>query len=328
MAQPWDYIAKIVSLGDSGCGKSSLTVRLCEGRFSPHHDVTIGVEFGSRIVPVGPPASHSLSINNPSKSSQAQAPVSPSKQKQEQKHMKLSLWDTAGQETYKSITRSYFRGASGALLVFDISRKNTFLSATSWLHDLRQIAEEGIVVVLVGNKSDLAGSSTVTDSDAANKRQVTKEEAEEWCKANGVMQYVETSAKSGEGVEQAFLEVAERIYQNIEAGKYDLNDRRSGVKGPGGGANRAGVNLNDAMFLLWLSTIAAAFPVGSHVVHEKREADPIGWDRDSRASRDAVLPVRIALKQQNLKHGELSLQDMHNRTSPNFRNVNLNSSFM
>ena len=158
--------------------------------------------------------------------------------------MKLSLWDTAGQETYKSITRSYFRGASGALLVFDISRKNTFLSATSWLHDLRQIAEEGIVVVLVGNKSDLAGES---DSEADSKRQVSREEAEEWCKANGVMQYVETSAKSGEGVERAFLEVAERIYQNIEAGKYDLNDRRSGVKGPGaGGGNRTGVNLNAA----------------------------------------------------------------------------------
>ena len=219
-----------------------LTVRLCEGRFSPHHDVTIGVEFGSRIVPVGPPASHSLNINNPSRTD---PPPSPSKKDTPQKHMKLSLWDTAGQETYKSITRSYFRGASGALLVFDISRKNTFLSATSWLNDLRQIAEEGIVVVLVGNKSDLAASSTVSDSDADNKRQVTQEEAEEWCKANGVMQYVETSAKSGEGVERALLEVAERIYQNIEAGKYDLNDRRSGVKGPGGGTNRAGVNLND-----------------------------------------------------------------------------------
>ncbi|EAT91316.1 hypothetical protein HBI56_016060 [Parastagonospora nodorum] len=248
MSQPWDYIAKIVSLGDSGCGKSSLTVRLCEGRFSPHHDVTIGVEFGSRIVPVGPPASLSLSINNPSKSAPQPSAKDAAKQ-QPQKHMKLSLWDTAGQETYKSITRSYFRGASGALLVFDISRKNTFLSATSWLHDLRQIAEEGIVVVLVGNKSDLASSSTVSDSEADNKRQVTKEEAEEWCKANGVMEYVETSAKNGEGVERAFLEVAERIYQNIEAGKYDLNDRRSGVKGPGaGGGNRAGVNLgmNDA----------------------------------------------------------------------------------
>ncbi|KAF2826549.1 ras-domain-containing protein [Ophiobolus disseminans] len=247
MSQPWDYIAKIVSLGDSGCGKSSLTVRLCEGRFSPHHDVTIGVEFGSRIVPVGPPASLALSINSPARAGpQAQPP--PAKQPP-QKHMKLSLWDTAGQETYKSITRSYFRGASGALLVFDISRKNTFLSATSWLHDLRQIAEEGIVVVLVGNKSDLAASSAVVDADAHNKRQVTRDEAEAWCTANGVMQYVETSAKNGEGVERAFLEVAERIYQNIEAGKYDLNDRRSGVKGPGAGAgNRAGVNLgmNDA----------------------------------------------------------------------------------
>jgi small GTP-binding protein len=128
--------------------------------------------------------------------------------------MKLSLWDTAGQETYKSITRSYFRGASGALLVFDISRRNTFASVTAWLHDLRQIAEDDIVVVLVGNKSDLASSSTVSgDSSAPNKRQVTREEAEEWCRENKVMQYVETSAKSGENVERAFLEVAERIYQ-------------------------------------------------------------------------------------------------------------------
>lgn len=131
--------------------------------------------------------------------------------------MKLSLWDTAGQETYKSITRSYFRGASGALLVFDITRRNTFNSVTAWLNDLRQIAEEGIIVILVGNKSDLApasiASSDSTDTD--NKRQVTKQEAEEWCRQNNVMRYVETSAKSGEGVERAFLEVAERIYQNI-----------------------------------------------------------------------------------------------------------------
>ncbi|KAF2443789.1 ras-like protein rab-14 [Karstenula rhodostoma CBS 690.94] len=224
--------------------KEPLTIRLCEGRFSPHHDVTIGVEFGSRIVPVGPPASHALSINSPAKPAPSTTPAK-SQKTPEQKHMKLSLWDTAGQETYKSITRSYFRGASGALLVFDISRKNTFLSATSWLSDLRQIAEENIVVVLVGNKSDLAPASTVAGEESAdNKRQVSKEEAEEWCKENGVMQYVETSAKSGEGVERAFLEVAERIYQNIEAGRYDLNDRRSGVKGPGGGGgNSAKINL-------------------------------------------------------------------------------------
>ena len=176
--------------------------------------------------------------------------------RQGQKRMKLSLWDTAGQETYKSITRSYFRGASGALLVFDITRRATFLAATSWLNDLRQIAEEGIVVVLVGNKTDLC---EVTNSSAAvgggtaangsadhaglapeNKRAVSKQEAEQWCRENRVLRYVETSAKSGEGVESAFLEVAQRIYENVEKGRYDLNDRRSGVKGPGAGAGAGG----------------------------------------------------------------------------------------
>ncbi|USW49513.1 Putative small GTP-binding protein [Septoria linicola] len=243
----YDYISKVICLGDSGSGKSSLTIRLCEGRFVSHHDVTIGVEFGSRIVPVGPPASLEYNINNPAAAAKpaTRSPNDPTSkgkpQAPAQKHMKLSLWDTAGQETYKSITRSYFRGASGALLVFDITRRNTFASVTAWLHDLRQIAEDDIIVVLVGNKSDLASSSTVSgDSTAPNKRQVTKEEAEEWCRENNVMHYVETSAKSGDNVERAFLEVAERIYQNIEAGKYDLNDRRSGVKGPGAGGGSAG----------------------------------------------------------------------------------------
>lgn len=161
-----------------------------------------------------------------------------------QKHMKLSLWDTAGQETYKSVTRSYFRGASGALLVFDISRRPTFSHVQDWLSDLRAIAEPDIVVILVGNKSDLAVSSTAgEDGDKVNKREVTKEEAERWARENGVLEYVETSAKSGEGVELAFGRVAERIYENIEAGKYDLNDRRSGVKGPGAGTNK-GVKLS------------------------------------------------------------------------------------
>lgn len=169
--------------------------------------------------------------------------------------MKLSLWDTAGQETYKSITRSYFRGASGALLVFDITRPSTFASATQWLQDLRQIAEDGIVVILVGNKSDLAaGKLDEGDSPDESQRRVSRKEAEEWCRVNNVVRYVETSARSGEGVERAFLEVAERIYRNIEVGKYDLNDRRSGVKGFGAtGGSNAGMprtitlGLNDAM---------------------------------------------------------------------------------
>ncbi|KAL8685101.1 MAG: hypothetical protein Q9218_007977, partial [Villophora microphyllina] len=237
MSQPWDYIAKLVCIGDSGTGKSSLTVRLCEGRFVQHHDVTIGVEFGSRIVPVGP-ALPKKSPQNQSTTPTKHHSRQPSHQPQNhdenddddesprRKRMKLSLWDTAGQETYKSITRSYFRGASGALLVYDITRRSTFEHATEWLTDLRQIAEEGIVVVLVGNKNDLASSSTVSSSSAPNgsassqhnsshgnkglgkenKRAVTRAEAEEWCARNNVLKYVETSAKSGEGVEAAFLE--------------------------------------------------------------------------------------------------------------------------
>jgi Ras-related protein Rab-2A len=290
MSQSWDYIAKIVSIGDSGTGKSSLTVRLCEGRFVSHHDVTIGVEFGSRIVPVGPPASLELNINNPVSPSTSTdsavtkdttkattAATTPSKRKstdappaaqmavaKQQKHMKLSLWDTAGQETYKSITRSYFRGASGALLVFDIARRSTFDSATAWLNDLRQIAEDGIVVVLVGNKSDLDSSSSSARDEhpfangtgaggagtgKKRKREVSRAEAEEWARTHNVLAYVETSAKSGEGVERAFREVAERIWQGIEAGRYNLDDRRSGVRRAGaqaGGNVRMNVGLDDA----------------------------------------------------------------------------------
>ncbi|TEY40846.1 hypothetical protein BOTCAL_0417g00020 [Botryotinia calthae] len=232
----WDYIAKLVCIGDSGTGKSSLTIRLCEGRFSPHHDVTIGVEFGSRIIPVGPPNSEGFKPKSNTLDEEPTPQPSATESDVPQKHMKLSLWDTAGQETYKSVTRSYFRGASGALLVFDISRRPTFEHVTDWLHDLRQIAEPDIVVVLVGNKSDLA-------TGEENKREVTVEEAEAWAKRNGVLEYVETSAKSGEGVENAFARVAERIYMNIEAGKYDLNDRRSGVKGPGYGGSKTNVKL-------------------------------------------------------------------------------------
>ncbi|KAB5582584.1 P-loop containing nucleoside triphosphate hydrolase protein [Coniochaeta sp. 2T2.1] len=271
MSSPsWDYIAKLVCIGDSGCGKSSLTIRLCEGRFVAHHDVTIGVEFGSRIVPVGPPHFSGDFTNDPTSSlfsdDQPTSPSqdandnnnapSPRKQKPSpspglpapptkpvpappQKHMKLSLWDTAGQETYKSVTRSYFRGASGALLVFDLSRRSTFLHVTDWLSDLRQIAEPDIVVVLVGNKADLVNNED-DNKDGSSKREVTRKEAEEWARKNGVLEYVETSAKSGENVENAFCRVAERIYQNIQAGKYDLNDRRSGVKGPSAGGTGAG----------------------------------------------------------------------------------------
>ncbi|KAA8894962.1 P-loop containing nucleoside triphosphate hydrolase protein [Sphaerosporella brunnea] len=192
MPQPWDYIAKVVNIGDSGCGKSSLTIRLCEGRFNPAHDVTIGVEFGSRIIPVSP-----------------------------DKKIKLQIWDTAGQESFRAITKSYFRGATGALLVYDITRRETFDHVKTWLEELRGAADKDISIILVGNKCDLAEEG---------KRAVTKEEAQEWARENGLKAAVETSAKTGEAVEQAFVDCAKEIWKNIESGVYDLNDKSHGIK--------------------------------------------------------------------------------------------------
>ncbi|KAH0602322.1 uncharacterized protein H6S33_011236 [Morchella sextelata] len=202
MTQPWDYIAKVVNIGDSGCGKSSLTIRLCEGRFTPTHDVTIGVEFGSRIIPCDPTSP----LPNPPK-------------------IKLQIWDTAGQESFRAITRSYFRGATGALLVYDITRRDTFTHVQGWLEELRGAAEPNISIILVGNKSDLAEGE-----NGGGKREVGIEEAQEWARVNGVKAVVETSAKTGEGVEEAFVDVAREIYRNIRDGVYDLNDRSHGIR--------------------------------------------------------------------------------------------------
>ncbi|RPA84702.1 ras-domain-containing protein [Ascobolus immersus RN42] len=191
-SQPWDYIAKIVSIGDSAAGKTSLTIRLCEGRFQTDHNVTIGVEFGSRTIEVA---------SNPPK------------------RIKLQIWDTAGQETFRAITKSYFRGATGALLVYDITRRNTFISCISWLHELRQSGEPHMSIILVGNKSDLAA-----------QRQVSTAEAQAWADSQGLHAFVETSAKTGEEVEKAFVSVATEIYENIKKGVWDLKDKNTGVR--------------------------------------------------------------------------------------------------
>lgn len=108
-----------------GVGKSCLLLQFTDQRFRQQHDLTIGVEFGSRTV----------KIND--------------------KNIKLQIWDTAGQESFKSITRSYYRGAAGALLVYDITRKETFNHLTRWLEEVRQNGNPDITVMLIGNKADL-----------------------------------------------------------------------------------------------------------------------------------------------------------------------------
>jgi len=122
------------------------------------------------------------------------------------KQVKLQVWDTAGQESFKSITRSYYRGAHGALLVYDITRRETFDHLKEWLQEVREHSNKEIVIMLIGNKSDL-------DS----KRAVSVDEGTQFAQNNGLF-FMETSAKTSDNVDEAFLETARKIYSKVREG--------------------------------------------------------------------------------------------------------------
>ena len=113
--------------------------------------------------------------------------------KVDETYLKLQIWDTAGQESFKSITRSYYRGAAGALLVYDITRRDTFTHLTRWLEEVKQNGNPDMSIMLIGNKSDL---------DA--RRQVSTNEGEMFAREHGLI-FMETSAKTAQNVEEAFL---------------------------------------------------------------------------------------------------------------------------
>ncbi|XP_051912520.1 uncharacterized protein LOC127594795 [Hippocampus zosterae] len=147
------YLFKFIVIGDTGVGKSCLVLQFIEGKMRLAHDVTIGVEFGAKMVKV------------------------------DGKDIKLQIWDTAGQENFRSITRSYYRSAIGALLVFDITRRETFNHLKNWLEEVNQNGNPYMTILLVGNKTDLE-----------SQRKVGTAEAQEFAEANN-LQYIEVSAK-------------------------------------------------------------------------------------------------------------------------------------
>jgi Ras-related protein Rab-2A len=185
----YSYLFKYIIIGDTAVGKSCLLLRFTDKRFRPEHDLTIGVEFGTRLIDI------------------------------DDKAIKLQIWDTAGQEAFRSITRTYYRGATGALLVYDIARRDTFNHLSRWLDEARQNANPHMVIMLIGNKADLAD----------HKRDVTYEEGARFAQENGLV-FLETSAKTAQNVEAAFLQTTRKIYENIQAGVYDLTNEAHGIK--------------------------------------------------------------------------------------------------
>ena len=199
----FSYQFRVILIGDSTVGKSSLLRYFTDGTFAEVSDPTVGVDFFARLVRVNDDTS-----------------------------IKLQLWDTAGQERFKSITKSYYRNSVGALLVYDICNRDSFKHVPVWMMEAkRHIEPHKAVFLLVGCKLDLAG-------DSPRNREVTTEEARRFAESHQIG-FAETSAKTGENVEDAFCALTQEIYDKIQVGEYRLEEGWDGIKKGffGGGMN-------------------------------------------------------------------------------------------
>jgi small GTP-binding protein len=184
-----DFLVKIVLIGDSGVGKTNLLSRFTRDQFNPESKSTIGVEFATKTLEV------------------------------EGKNVKAQIWDTAGQERYRAITSAYYRGAIGAMLLYDITTSLTFSSLSRWLQELRENADPNIVVMLVGNKSDLS-----------EKRAVSTDEGIGFSKSESLL-FIETSARDASNVQDAFTTLITEVVKKLA--KKDLAGPVGPAPGPG-----------------------------------------------------------------------------------------------
>jgi len=186
----YDYLFKVVLIGDSGVGKSNLLSRFTRNEFNLESKSTIGVEFATRSIDV------------------------------DGKTVKAQIWDTAGQERYRAITSAYYRGAVGALLVYDIAKHATYVNVTRWLKELRDHADSNIVIMLVGNKSDLK-----------HLRAVPTDEAKSFSTENG-LSFIETSALDASNVEGAFQTILTDIYRIVSSKSLEQSNNPIDAPGP------------------------------------------------------------------------------------------------
>ncbi|KAK3034158.1 hypothetical protein RJ639_034654, partial [Escallonia herrerae] len=168
-----EYLFKIVIIGDSAVGKSNLLSRYARNEFNLHSKATIGVEFQTRSIEI------------------------------DGKEVKAQIWDTAGQERFRAVTSAYYRGAVGALIVYDITRRTTFESVKRWLEELNTHSDTTVAKILVGNKCDLE-----------NIRDISVEEGKNLAEVEGLF-FMETSALDSTNVKKAFEIVIREIYSNV-----------------------------------------------------------------------------------------------------------------
>uniref|UniRef100_A0A8C6WGI0 RAB1A, member RAS oncogene family a n=1 Tax=Neogobius melanostomus TaxID=47308 RepID=A0A8C6WGI0_9GOBI len=169
MNPEYDYLFKLLLIGDSGVGKSCLLLRFADDTYTESYISTIGVDFKIRTIEL------------------------------DGKTIKLQIWDTAGQERFRTITSSYYRGAHGIIVVYDVTDQESFNNVKQWLQEIDRYASENVNKLLVGNKCDLT-----------TKKVVDYTTAKEFADNLGIP-FLETSAKSASNVEQAFMTMALRL---------------------------------------------------------------------------------------------------------------------
>ena len=184
----FDYLLKFIIIGDDVVGKSNLLSHYVHGQFKSEYQSTIGVEFGAKNVVI------------------------------RNKTYRIQIWDAGGIESLRNITRTYYKNTVCALVVYDISNRNSFNNVSSWIEDCRYNSPKTIYMVLVGNKSDLA-----------DKRQVSTEEGRELAEKYE-MKFYETSAKIGENVNDIFYDSVDEIAKKMDQNYYDLENDMCGIK--------------------------------------------------------------------------------------------------
>ena len=208
MSSSFDYLLKIIIIGDSSVGKSNILAVYNDGKFNENLQPSIGVEFIAKNIEI------------------------------ENTKFRLQIWDTAGQESFLSMTKVYYKNSCCAFIVYDITEKKSFDHVEFWLNELKNEAPESILYVLIGNKSDLY-----------EKRVISFEQGSDYAKKHKMM-FFETSARNKIDIDNIFKETVKRINKNIKEGVYNLDDDSCGVKLCN---SRKNVNIED--FDVDLSTV-------------------------------------------------------------------------